>query len=72
MCFGLIAAGVILPNTVTSRFASRRFCMFTGCDYPRRWLAIQERRAIDEYRRLSQQAIGEFVQQAVGQRQAAA
>ncbi|MDF0501600.1 hypothetical protein POK33_12815 [Burkholderia cenocepacia] len=49
-----------------------RFCMFTGCDYPRQWLAIQERKAIEEYRRLSQQAIGEFVQQAFGQRQAAA
>ncbi|WP_175878873.1 hypothetical protein [Burkholderia sp. BCC0097] len=48
------------------------FCMFTGCDYPRQWLAIQERKAIEEYRRLSQQAIGEFVQQAFGQRQVAA
>ncbi|MGN8184566.1 hypothetical protein ACTJLD_01140 [Burkholderia sp. 22088] len=48
------------------------FCMFSGCDYPRQWLAIQERKAIEEYRRLSQQAIGEFVQQAFAQRQAAA
>ncbi|KVN30725.1 hypothetical protein WJ63_08065 [Burkholderia pyrrocinia] len=48
------------------------FCMFTGCDYPRQWLAIEERKAIEEYRRLSQQAIGEFVQQAFGQRVAAA
>ncbi|WP_186214208.1 hypothetical protein [Burkholderia gladioli] len=48
------------------------FCMFTGCDYPRQWLAIQERRAIEEYQRLSQAAIGAYVQQVFGARQAAA
>ncbi len=48
------------------------FCMYTGCDYPRQWLAIQERRAIEEYQRLSQAAIGAYVQQVFGARQAAA
>ncbi|POS10203.1 hypothetical protein C3Y08_01790 [Burkholderia gladioli] len=48
------------------------FCMFTGCDYPRQWLALQARRAEEQYRRISQQMIGDYVQQAFGQRQAAA
>ncbi|KHJ64685.1 hypothetical protein NFI99_23730 [Burkholderia glumae] len=48
------------------------FCMFTGCDYPRQWLAIQARRAEEQYRRLSQQAIGDYVQQMFATRQAVA
>ncbi|MBA1366237.1 hypothetical protein [Burkholderia gladioli] len=40
------------------------FCMFTGCDYPRQWLALQARRAEEQYRRLSQQVVGQYIQQA--------
>jgi hypothetical protein len=41
------------------------FCMFTGCDYPRQWLLLEEERARAEYKRLSAQALGEFIQEAM-------
>ncbi|MFP3564722.1 hypothetical protein [Paraburkholderia sp. SIMBA_030] len=42
------------------------FCMFTGCEYPRQWLLLQEEKARAEYKRLSVQALGEFIQEAMG------
>lgn len=42
------------------------FCMFTGCEYPRQWLLQQEEKARAEYKRLSAQALGEFIQEAMG------
>jgi hypothetical protein len=42
-----------------------RFCMFTGCDYPRQWLLLEEERARAEYKRLSTEALGTFIQEAM-------
>ncbi|MEI7296633.1 hypothetical protein WCQ02_31205 [Paraburkholderia tropica] len=47
------------------------FCMFTGCDYPRQWLELAEEKARAEYKRLTAQVLGEYVQQAFAQRTAA-
>ncbi|WP_261533182.1 hypothetical protein [Burkholderia multivorans] len=47
------------------------FCMFTGCDYPRQWLELAEQKAEAEYKRVSAQMIGEYVQQAFATRAAA-
>lgn len=47
------------------------FCMFTGCDYPRQWLELAEEKARIEYKRLTAQVVGEYVQQAFAQRAAA-
>ena len=41
------------------------FCMFTGCDYPLQWNELAEEKARAEYKRLSAQVIGEYVQQAM-------
>jgi hypothetical protein len=48
------------------------FCMFAGCDYPRQWLELAEQKARAEYKRQSAQVIGEYIQQAFAQQQAAA
>ncbi len=48
------------------------FGMFIGCDCPCQWLALQARRAEEECRRLSRQAIGDDVQQMFAMHQAAA
>jgi hypothetical protein len=48
------------------------FCMFTGCDYPRQWLELAEEKAKAEYKRLSAQVLGEYIQKAFEQTRAAA
>jgi hypothetical protein len=42
------------------------FCMFTGCDYPLQWNELAEEKARAEYKRVSAQAIGEYIQEAMG------
>ena len=42
-----------------------KFCMFAGCDYPRQWLLYQEELARAEYKRVTTQALGEHIQQAM-------
>jgi hypothetical protein len=42
------------------------FCMFTGCDYPQQWNELVEEKARAEYKRLSAQVLGEYIQQAMG------
>lgn len=48
------------------------FCMFAGCEYPRQWLELEEEKARAEYKRMSAQVIGEYIQQAFAQQTAAA
>lgn len=47
------------------------FCMFCGCDYPRQWLELAEEKARAEYKRVSAQVIGEYIQKAFAQQAAA-
>jgi hypothetical protein len=42
------------------------FCMFTGCDYPLQWNELVEEKARAEYKRISAQVLGEYIQQAMG------
>jgi hypothetical protein len=54
-------------------FAAKKvflFCMFTGCDYPRQWLLLQEEKARTEYKRQSAQVLGDFIHQAMSQARA--
>ncbi|MBY4947029.1 hypothetical protein K6V92_10405 [Cupriavidus respiraculi] len=41
------------------------FCMLCGCDYPKQWLAIQERKEAEAYKAASQEAVFEYLQRAM-------
>ncbi|CAJ0778977.1 hypothetical protein LMG7141_00824 [Ralstonia condita] len=47
-----------------------RFCMLCGCAYPQQWLEIRARRDEEEYRRVSGQAIFDYLQQGIAARAA--
>ena len=42
-----------------------RFCMLCGCAYPEQWLDLQRRRETEEYRKVSKEAVFEYLQQAM-------
>lgn len=42
-----------------------RFCMLCGCAYPKQWLELQERREQEEYKKVSSEAMYEFMQKAM-------
>jgi hypothetical protein len=47
-----------------------RFCMLCGCAYPQQWLEIRAKRDEEEYRRVSGQAILDYLQQGLAARAA--
>lgn len=42
-----------------------RFCMLCGCAYPEQWLALQKQREIEEYRKVSSEAISDYLHKAM-------
>lgn len=42
-----------------------KFCILTACDYPRQWIAVQERKEVEKYKAASAQMLGEFIQKAM-------
>lgn len=47
-----------------------RFCMLCGCAYPQQWLEIRAKRDEEEYRRVSGQAILDYLQRGLAARAA--
>lgn len=56
----LVAGRRPFPATKLSRF-----CMLCGCAYPEQWLAIQKKREVEEYRKVSNEAVCEYLQRAM-------